>query len=149
MIACWSSNTPIGILYICEDNGFITQIGTTRPTCSMVSSPLLLKAQRQIEEYFVHKRKVFDLPLNPLGTEFQTKVWQELCLIPYGETRTYGQIATAVGNVKASRAVGMANHKNPIMLVIPCHRVIGANGSLTGYAGGLDIKQGLLTHEKE
>ncbi len=89
------------------------------------------------------------MPLNPNGTVFQKKVWNALCNIPYGETRSYKQVAEAVGNNKASRAVGMANNKNPIMIVIPCHRVIGSNGSLVGYAGGLDIKEKLLFLENK
>lgn len=106
-------------------------------------------AIEQLNEYFTGKRKEFDLPLDPSGTPFQKKVWAALQQIPYGETRTYKQIAQAVGNDKASRAVGMANNKNPIAIVIPCHRVIGANGSLVGYAGGLHIKESLLELEKK
>lgn len=107
-------------------------------------SPLLQKAARQLDEYFNGKRKVFDLPLLPRGTDFQLKVWKALQTIPYGETRSYGQIAAITGNPKASRAVGMANNRNPIAIIIPCHRVIGHDGSLTGYAGGLELKQKLL-----
>ena len=110
-------------------------------------TPLLLEARRQLEEYFAGLRAAFSLPLAPEGTDFQKTVWRELENIPYGETRTYGQIARALGNPKASRAVGMANHKNPVAIMIPCHRVIGADGSLTGYAGGLDIKETLLRLE--
>ena len=91
---------------------------------------------------------MFDLPLDPIGTEFQKKVWQALKEIPFGETRSYGEIAKLIGNEKASRAVGMANNKNPIAIIIPCHRVIGANGKLVGYAGGLDLKEKLLKLEK-
>ncbi|MBQ5703191.1 MAG: methylated-DNA--[Peptococcaceae bacterium] len=101
----------------------------------------------QLEEYFAGLRAAFSLPLAPEGTDFQKAVWRELENIPYGETRTYGQIARALGNPKTSRAVGMANHKNPVAIMIPCHRVIGADGSLTGYAGGLDIKETLLRLE--
>ena len=110
-------------------------------------TPLLLEARRQLEEYFAGLRAAFSLPLAPEGTDFQKAVWRELENIPYGETRTYGQIARALGNPNASRAVGMANHKNPVAIMIPCHRVIGADGSLTGYAGGLDIKETLLRLE--
>lgn len=107
------------------------------------------KAQKQLIEYAKGQRKTFDLKLNPKGTEFQKKCWQALCAIPYGETRTYKEIAIALGNDKAFRAVGMANNKNPIPVIIPCHRVIGTNGKLTGFAFGFEIKQDLLTLEKE
>ena len=95
------------------------------------------------------KRKSFDLPVKPEGTDFQKNVWEHLQQIPYGQTRTYGDLATMIGNKKASRAVGMANHCNPILILIPCHRVIGANGSLTGYAAGIEAKKYLLRMEKE
>lgn len=111
-------------------------------------TPLLLKTKKQLEEYFGGKRKIFDLPLRPMGTPFQQTVWKALQTIPYGETRTYQDIAIQIGNEKACRAVGMANNKNPIGIVIPCHRVIGKNGGLTGYAGGLDKKEYLLKVEK-
>lgn len=110
-------------------------------------TPLLRQAARQLEEYFAGRRKVFDLPLNPQGTPFQQKVWRALCAVPYGQTASYGRIAAAVGSPKACRAVGMANHANPIAIFIPCHRIIGSDGSLTGYGGGLDIKRALLALE--
>lgn len=109
---------------------------------------LLKKAGDQLTEYFQGKRKVFDLPLEPAGTEFQKKVWRALCTIPYGQTRSYGEIATQIGNPKACRAVGGANNKNPIMIFIPCHRVIGADGSLVGFGGGLYAKKYMLDLEK-
>ena len=109
---------------------------------------LMRKAIKEIKEYLEGKRNSFDLPLEPEGTEFQKKVWNVLKEIPYGETRSYGEIAKLIGNEKASRAVGMANNKNPIMIMIPCHRVIGVNGKLVGYAGGLDVKEKLLNMEK-
>lgn len=112
------------------------------------STELLLCAQRQLNEYFGGSRKVFSLPLALTGTPFQRKVWQQLTQIPYGEVRSYGQIAQAVGNPKACRAVGAANHCNPIPILVPCHRVVGANGSLTGYAGGLWRKNLLLQLEQ-
>ena len=112
------------------------------------STELLLCAQRQLNEYFSGSRKVFFLPLALTGTPFQRKVWQQLTQIPYGEVRSYGQIAQAVGNPKACRAVGAANHCNPIPILVPCHRVVGANGSLTGYAGGLWRKNLLLQLEQ-
>lgn len=103
---------------------------------------------KQLEEYFAGERKIFDLPLRPQGTPFQQKVWAALQQIPYGETRSYGEIAKMAGNEKACRAVGMANNRNPISIVIPCHRVIGADGSLTGYGGGLSLKKILLELEQ-
>ena len=103
---------------------------------------------RQLDEYFEGKRQSFSLDLAPQGTPFQRRVWDALLKIPYGETRSYRDIATAVGNAKAVRAVGGANGKNPIAIVIPCHRVIGANGQLTGYAGGLHYKKALLELER-
>lgn len=106
-----------------------------------------VRAAAQLTEYFAGKRKVFDLPLEPHGTEFQKKVWQALREIPYGTTCSYGEIAAKIGNPKASRAVGGANNKNPIAIVVPCHRVIGANGSLVGYASGLQTKEALLKLE--
>ncbi len=107
------------------------------------------KAYSQLLEYFEGKRKVFDLPYKLIGTDFQKKVWSALIHIPYGQTRSYKEIAIAVGNEKASRAVGMANNKNPITVIVPCHRVIGASGKLVGYAGGLAMKEFLLKMESE
>jgi O-6-methylguanine DNA methyltransferase len=112
-----------------------------------VTSPNLKAAAAQLEEYFQGKRKTFDLPLTPRGTAFQQRVWQTLCQIPFGATWSYGQLARAVGNPAASRAVGLANGKNPLPIVIPCHRVIGANGRLTGFGGGLPTKAALLALE--
>lgn len=108
---------------------------------------LVQPVAQQIIEYARGERKIFDVKLNPSGTEFQKKVWELLILIPFGETRTYGQLAAELGNPNASRAVGRANATNPISIIVPCHRVIGASGDLTGYAGGLDMKQRLLTLE--
>jgi methylated-DNA-[protein]-cysteine S-methyltransferase len=110
-------------------------------------TPLIKKTANQLDEYFNKKRKKFDIPEEPEGTDFQKKVWIALQNIPYGETRSYGEIAAVTGNPKASRAVGMANNRNPIPIIVPCHRVIGHNGSLTGYAGGLDLKKALLELE--
>lgn len=110
-------------------------------------TPLLAEARRQMTEYFEGKRREFDLPLSLHGTPFQLEDWRELCRIPYGETRTYGQVAAAIGRPKACRAVGMANHNNPVSVIVPCHRVIGGNGKLVGYGGGLDIKEALLELE--
>ena len=104
-------------------------------------------AARQLKEYFAGKRRDFDLPLRMAGTEFQRSVWRELTEIPFGETRSYGQLAKRLNNPNGSRAVGLANGRNPIAIIVPCHRVIGADGSLTGFGGGLDRKEWLLTHE--
>lgn len=111
------------------------------------ATPLLLRAFAQLEEYLARLRKNFDLPLAPAGTPFQRKVWDALVQIPYGQTRSYRQIAEAVNSPKGFRAVGMANNRNPIAVFIPCHRVIGADGSMVGYGGGLDIKEHLLRLE--
>ena len=110
--------------------------------------PILLETQKQLTEYFAGKRQQFDLPLDFEGTEFQKKVWQALLTIPFGETRSYRDIAEQIGNVKAVRAVGAANGKNPISIIAPCHRVVGANGKLVGFAGGLENKDILLKLEK-
>ncbi len=109
----------------------------------------IARVRKQVEEYCAGKRTEFDLELAPIGTEFQRAVWNALLEIPYGETRSYGEIARAIGQPKAARGVGSANHANPIGLIVPCHRVIGADGSLTGYGGGLPLKQALLAHEAE
>jgi methylated-DNA-[protein]-cysteine S-methyltransferase len=103
---------------------------------------------RQLDEFFAGKRRTFDFPLAPKGTDFQKRVWAELVKIPFGKTISYGELAKRVGNPNASRAVGRANATNPIALIVPCHRVIGTNGKLTGYAGGLDLKDKLLTWER-
>ncbi|MCX4984467.1 methylated-DNA--[protein]-cysteine S-methyltransferase [Streptomyces sp. NBC_00572] len=105
------------------------------------------EAIRQLDAYFTGELTEFDLPLHLVGTEFQLRVWGELCRIPYGETRTYGELAELLGNPGASRAVGLANGKNPVSVIVPCHRVVGAGGGLTGYGGGLDRKQRLLAFE--
>ena len=137
--------TPLGDLCITETDGCIT--GLCWRCGANDDTPLLREAEQQLSEYFAGRRKAFDLPLAPKGTPFQQTVWQALTEIPYGETRTYGEIAGAVGRKKAFRAVGMANHCNPIPIIIPCHRVIGADGSLTGYAYGTECKAWLLALE--
>lgn len=109
--------------------------------------PILVEAARQLDEYFAGARRVFDLPLDVAGTAFQQKVWRALLTIPFGETRSYGQIANQIGHPSAVRAVGAANGRNPISIVAPCHRVIGSNGRLTGFAGGLPAKAHLLALE--
>jgi methylated-DNA-[protein]-cysteine S-methyltransferase len=148
----YSYETSIGKIVICENGTEITHLsfeGEAYPSDSQISeTPLLSEAGRQLTEYLEGKRSTFELPLSPEGTEFQKKVWNVLRTIPYGETFSYKQVAVAVGNPKASRAVGMANNKNPLAIFIPCHRVIGANGKLVGYAGGLPLKEKLLEIEK-
>ncbi|HEY5920892.1 MAG TPA: methylated-DNA--[protein]-cysteine S-methyltransferase [Kofleriaceae bacterium] len=111
------------------------------------STPVLRATAKQLEEYFAGERRAFDLPLAPRGTGFQQLVWRALTAIPFGETRSYGELARAIGRPSASRAVGAANGKNPISIIVPCHRVIGASGDLTGYGGGLPAKRWLLAHE--
>ncbi|MBR0597725.1 methylated-DNA--[protein]-cysteine S-methyltransferase [Sinanaerobacter chloroacetimidivorans] len=145
-------DTPIGRLGIAEENGSITNLyfhGENIPEqdYQLNETPLLKDAGRQLEEYFAGTRKDFSLPLAPKGTNFMSEVWEALKRIPYGETRSYKDIAEEVGNAKACRAVGMANNRNPIAIFIPCHRVIGTNGSLIGYGGGLDTKVLLLKLE--
>ena len=110
-------------------------------------SPVLERTREQLEEYFAGTRSAFDLPLEATGTPFEERVWDALRRIPYGTTTSYGELARRLGDPKASRAVGIANARNPIPIIIPCHRVIGANGDLTGYGGGLDRKLWLLKHE--
>ncbi|MDS0525732.1 methylated-DNA--[protein]-cysteine S-methyltransferase [Clostridium sp. SHJSY1] len=146
-------DTKIGRIRIEENGRAITSIDLVNHDLQeeilVKEETLLLKqAIKELNEYFDGKRKYFNLPLNPHGTEFQKKVWNALMEIPFGETRSYKEIAKAIGNEKASRAVGMANNKNPIMIIIPCHRVIGSNGKLIGYAGGIDVKDKLLNIEK-
>nr|WP_320024410.1 methylated-DNA--[protein]-cysteine S-methyltransferase [uncultured Acetobacterium sp.] len=114
-----------------------------------METPLIKKAVQELQEYFSGTRQRFDLPLSPQGTDFQQKVWKALQDIPYGAVCSYKDIARAIGNEKACRAVGGANNKNPISIIIPCHRVIGANGSLVGYGGGLEIKKQLLALEQK
>ena len=109
--------------------------------------PVLLKTERQLKEYFDGKRKSFEIELDSAGTDFQKQVWEMLLAIPFGETRTYGQLANQLGNPRATRAVGAANGRNPIAIIAPCHRVIGFSGKLTGFAGGLDAKAHLLNLE--
>ena len=124
--------------------------GAQRVDCDAVHDErAIARVRKQVEEYCAGTRTEFDLELAPAGTEFQRAVWNALLEIPYGETRSYGEIARAIGQPKAARGVGSANHANPIGLIVPCHRVIGADGSLTGYGGGLPLKRKLLAHEAE
>lgn len=144
-------DTQWGIFEIAEENGAITRlvcVAEKKAQPSMPSPAVLEQAKRQLIEYADGKRKIFSLPLNPKGTPFQQQVWAALQQIPYGEKETYKGIAEKIGNPKACRAVGLANNRNPIAIVIPCHRVVGSNGNLTGYAYGLNMKQELLCLEE-
>lgn len=150
----YSYQTSVGELWFCENNGYITNISynkefKTFDQAIRQETPTIKNAFIQVKEYLEGKRTFFDIKLAPEGTDFQKSVWEKLKEIPYGETRTYKQIAEATGNPKACRAVGMANNRNPIAIVLPCHRVIGADGKLTGYAGGLSIKEQLIRLEKD
>lgn len=135
---------------VAKDGSAITgvHLGARKEAGEYGRTTLTDLAIAQLREYLAGKRKAFALPLNAVGTPFQKLVWNALQTIPYGETRSYKEIAKMLGNPGAVRAVGMANHHNPIAIIIPCHRVIGANGSLVGYAAGLSVKEALLTLEK-
>ena len=142
------TDSPLGPLKITATDKGISGIAFCGEPIRETEHPLLRETEKQLREYFAGRRKVFDLPLDLQGTEFQMLVWQALRDIPYGATRSYGEIARVIGRPKAARAVGMANHVNPVVIVVPCHRVIGADGRLTGYGGGLDKKEYLLKHER-
>ncbi|HET7481379.1 MAG TPA: methylated-DNA--[protein]-cysteine S-methyltransferase [Actinomycetota bacterium] len=152
-VTSWTTfPSPIGDIVVGGDETGIAMLGryATPPEGTRVEVDdiaVFAEAKRQLDAYFEGSLFDFDLPLAPAGTPFQHKVWSALRTIPYGRTATYGQIAAQVGAPTAARAVGAANGRNPIAIVVPCHRVIGANGTLTGYAGGLDMKRQLLSHE--
>jgi methylated-DNA-[protein]-cysteine S-methyltransferase len=159
LVSC-SYDSPVGELSIVADpssgglvallwpNETRVHLGTTPEEIDRADDPTLRATTEQLDEYFAGTRKVFDLPLSPQGTDFQCEAWFALRSIPYGETRTYAEQAQAIGRPKAVRAIGAANGRNPISIIVPCHRVIGANGSLTGFGGGLDAKSWLLNHER-
>ncbi len=149
--------SPVGKLKLVASDGGLTAIlwkdddPKRVPLGNLIEHPehaVLLRTERQLKEYFAGTRTAFDLDLEFAGTEFQNKVWSALLEIPFGETRSYAEIASAIGNPGAARAVGAANRRNPISIVAPCHRVVGSNGDLTGFAGGLGVKRFLLLHEK-
>ena len=151
MINYFCYDTDIGKIKISEKNGKIIGIGFS--DCKKESeiekeTDYINNTYIELKEYLYGKRKNFDIEIEMIGTEFQKKVWKELLNIPYGETRSYKDIAIAIGNEKSCRAVGNANNKNPIAIIVPCHRVVGSNGSMIGYAGGIDIKEKLLKIEK-
>lgn len=163
-------DSPVGMLQIVEKDGALThvlfcsrtglkpvteeghevlaKVSGKREFFKEKMTPLLKKTMKELEEYFEGKRKEFDLPLRPEGTPFQLKAWEGLRTIPYGETRTYKQMAEYAQSPKGYRAIGLANNKNPISIIVPCHRVIGSNGKLVGFGGGLDKKEWLLNLEK-
>ena len=144
--------SEIGRIGIIENDGRITNVyiadDDLPKDVQLCETPLLKEAAKQLKSYFAGELKEFTLPLEPSGTAFMKQVWSALCKIPYGKTATYKEIAEKVGVPKGARAVGLANNRNPIPIFIPCHRVIGADGSLTGYRGGLEIKKKLLDLEK-
>lgn len=152
----YTFQSPIGRLTLCEQNNQLTRLylnnqdgGSLKSQGLEYHSDFLYEAYRQLNEYFAGKRKAFELPVNGQGTEFQKAVWRELQKIPYGETRSYEDIAVAIGNLKAVRAIGQANGRNPIMIVVPCHRVIRKNGDISGFACGVEAKRYLLNLERE
>jgi len=146
-------NTVIGKIGIAEKDGSITNVYFERDILPQHvtegETPLLVEAAQQLDRYLVGKLQKFTLPLSPVGTPFMKQVWAQLCDIPYGQTATYKEIAVKTGNGKAARAIGLANNRNPIPVFIPCHRVIGSNGTLTGYRGGLGVKKILLDIERK
>lgn len=143
-------HSPFGDMELDYEGGAVTALKMAgKEAEGKAPEGLALKVFRELDEYFQGRRKTFDIPCRTHGTAFQEKVWAALREIPYGETRSYRDIAEAIGHPKAYRAVGMANNANPLFIIIPCHRVIGADGSLTGYGGGLPMKKALLMLEKK
>ena len=140
--------TPLGTLWLAAGERGLEHVSFRELPGERLASPVLDDARTQLSAYFAGDLERFDLPLAPSGTEFQRRVWEEVARIPYGGTSTYSAVATAVGRPSACRAVGAANGRNPLPIVVPCHRVIGAAGSLTGYGGGLDRKRALLDLER-
>jgi methylated-DNA-[protein]-cysteine S-methyltransferase len=156
-LACKMIESPVGKLkLVASDKGLVAILWDhDRPRRVRLSElvaneqhPVLVEAERQLGEYFARKRKVFSVALDMSGTRFQKGVWEALLAIPFGETRSYGQLAKQLGNPRATRAVGAANGRNPVSIIVPCHRVIGSSGKLTGFAGGLEAKAHLLRLEE-
>jgi len=145
--------TPLGPMLAIQEGEHLVALDFIRegdiPGGNQDDTPLLLETQRQLEQYFQGQRQSFTIPLKPRGTDFQQAVWARLRAIPYGQTATYGQLAREIGRPRAFRAVGQANHVNPISVIIPCHRCVGASGKLVGYGGGLDRKEALLKLERK
>ena len=142
-----SVETPIGRLWLTTAGGGLGSIAFHGPAGATSDDALLREAEEQLSAYFAGELRRFDLPLSPRGTEFQRRVWDAVAAVPYGTTTTYSRLAAAIGRPRATRAVGAANGRNPLPIVVPCHRVIGASGALTGYGGGLDVKRALLALE--
>ena len=140
-------DTPIGTLWLDADGAGLSSIAFDGPVGSHSDDPLLREAASQLRAYFAGALTRFDLPLSPRGTEFQRRVWDAVARVPYGTTTTYSAVAAALARPTACRAVGAANGRNPLPIVVPCHRVIGASGALTGYGGGLERKRALLDLE--
>lgn len=143
-------DSPVGPLTLIANENALLSLTWGKSSGDFVQDrdhPILSETERQLKEYFSGKRTAFDIPLAPEGTDFQKRVWEELSKIPYGQTITYGEQAKRLGRPKAARAVGAANGRNPIGIIIPCHRVIGASGDLTGFAGGIEVKRELLRLE--
>ena len=143
-------STPLGLVEIgSSEIAIVSLFFCSAKEHEEAATPLLERASQQLQEYFSGTRTEFDLPLSFAGTPFQVSVWDALQSIPYGQTVSYGQVAQSIGRAKAVRAVGAANGQNPISIIVPCHRVVGADGSLTGYGGGLWRKEWLLEHERQ
>ena len=147
MKGCKTYSSPVGLLKIESVDDSIVKIAFGGPVVADDITPVIKRCVMQLDSYFSGELSVFDLPLNPEGTTFQKRVWNILSTIPYGEVKSYLDIAKALDDIGAVRAVGSANGSNPIAIIIPCHRVIGKDGSLTGYAGGVEKKEWLLHHE--
>lgn len=144
-------NSPVGLIILVGDSDGLSELCFGKAELSrdcVENADFFIDTVKQLKEYFAGKRSEFKIKLNPQGTDFQKRVWRELIKIPYGETRSYGEIAKAIGRPGAARAVGMANSRNPLPVIIPCHRVIGADGTLTGFSSGLELKSQLLAVEK-
>ena len=144
-------DTPVGAMLLCAEKGSLVraEFAQAKGEDMQGDDPVLLEAQRQLEEYFAGSRRVFSIPVTLCGTPFQMRVWEEMVKIPYGQTASYGQIAERIGKIGAARAVGMACNKNPLCILYPCHRVVGAKGQLVGYASGTDKKAFLLEMEQK
>jgi len=155
MKAYYDYHSPLGELRIIAEGNAIVELffllGIQQPQegCIFQETPLIKETGRQLSEYFEGNRQIFEVPLAPKGSVFYQEVWQELLAIPFGKTRSYGELALRIHRPQSARAVGRAAHWNPIGIIIPCHRLIGSNGKLVGYAGGLELKAALLSHESE
>jgi methylated-DNA-[protein]-cysteine S-methyltransferase len=141
-------DTPIGTLWLSRDEHGLTRVDLHGELGARSEDPLLAEAEAQLAAYFAGERTRFELPLSPRGTDFQRSVWSAVGAIPYGGTTTYSALAASLGRPSACRAVGAANGRNPLPVIVPCHRVVGASGALTGYGGGLDMKRALLDLER-